>query len=349
MSRERSCSMNQSIARYQGRVGFCRFVSMVGLVAVAGASEACSSGGGDNGPAAATGSAGGGNAGATGSSTGAAGTGGAGGGAAGANNGGGGSGGSAGSDGGTTGPLEAGPDDVNAPQKTMSNLPGVDFQVTTMGAATGLSIATSNLTQDTSALVYVQWFAEVKNGGTKPVCLAHVKVAFESGSGSVVESLDGYAAADPYKAGSSTLSDACIGPGKTGVLWTNDIPSTAIDLKSITTAKVTIDASSAFDGAVPHPMAPAISGAGITQHSMLGPGSWSVSGQATAVADVYNVKEDVYVIDAAGFAVDNLDAFHLDTFLQGDTWKFETISGYTGAKPASFRMFTSFIEGVKPP
>jgi hypothetical protein len=275
-------------------------------------------------------------------------TGAAGNGAAGASGGTGGSGESGGAGGGTGGQAEAGTDgDANPPAPgTMSNLPGVDFQVSTMGAATGLSIVTSNLTQDTNGLVYVEWFAEVKNSGAKPVCLAHVKVTFESTTGGIVESLDGYAAADPYKAGSSTLSSGCIAPGKTGVVWTNDLPSTAISLQSIKTAKVTIDASSAFDGAVPHPMAPTVSGAAITPHSTLS-SEWSVSGQATAIANIYNVKEDVYVIDAAGFAVDNLGAFHLDTFFQGDTWKFETITGYQGAKPANFRMFASFIEGVK--
>jgi hypothetical protein len=196
-------------------------------------------------------------------------------------------------------------------------------------------------------LVYVEWFAEVKNSGTKPVCLAHVKVTFESATGAVVQSLDGYAAADPYKT-SSSLSSACIGVGKTGVVWTNDLPSTAINLASIKTAKVTIDASSAFDGAVPHPMAPTTSGA-ITLHSRLGSGYWSVTGEATAVGTIYNVKEDVYMVDAAGFVVDNLAAFHSETFLQGDKWSFETISAYEGAKPANFRMFTTFIEGAKPP
>ncbi len=204
-----------------------------------------------------------------------------------------------------------------------------------------------NILQDTAGLVYVEWFAEVKNLGTKPVCLAHVKVVFESATGAIVETLDGYAASDPHKAGSS-LSTACIPPGKSGVVWTNDLPSTALALNSIKIAKVTIDANSIFDGAIAHPLAPTISGAAVTEHSKLGAGSWSVSGQATATGTIYNVKEDVYLIDAAGFAIDNLAAFHSDTFFQGEMWTFETIAGYRGTKPPNFRLFTTFIEGERP-
>ncbi len=321
-----------------------RLFPVVGLVAATSALGACSSGEGNNGPATTTT----GNAGAAGdTTTGTSGTTETGSGG----NGAGGSGETGGASGaaGTSGAPDGGTDaDGNHPMGTLSNLPGVDFQVSTMGAAAGLTVASSNLLQDTGGLVYVEWFAEVKNSGTQPVCLAHVKVTFESATGAVVETLDGYAAADPYKS-ASTLSTACIGPGKTGVVWTNDLPSTAIALDSIKTAKITIDASSVFDGAVPHPMAPTIAGAAITQHSKLGAGSWAVSGQATATDTIYNVKEDVYFIDAAGFAIDNLGAFHLETFLKGEQWSFETISGYRGTKPASFRMFTSFIEGAHPP
>jgi hypothetical protein len=253
------------------------------------------------------------------------------------------------SEGGTGGVAgQAGADDdagPGGPAKIASNLAGVDFRVTTTDVAGGVQLTSSNLTQDTHGLVYVEWFGELKNGGSQPVCLAHVNVTFETTDGTPVESLEAYAAANPYK-DSGRVSVGCIPPGGSGVLWSNDLPSTAIALDSIATAKVQIDASAFFTSAVPHPMTPTLGSAQVTQHSTLGSGYWSVSGQATATDTIYNVKADVYPVAASGLIVDNLGAFHLDTFYQGTTWNFETISAYDGPKPPAFRLFLSFIEGA---
>jgi hypothetical protein len=85
----------------------------------------------------------------------------------------------------------------------------------------------------------------------------------------------------------------------------------------------------------------------ITQSSTLGAGFWSFSGMGTATATIYNVEAQAYFRSAAGLIVDHPDAFHLDTWLAATDWAFESLTGYEGAKPASFIFSWSFLNGAE--
>ena len=242
-------------------------------------------------------------------------------------------------------PSGAGTGGGDLPIGTASNLPGVDFQITE-GSGADLELVSSNLTVD-SVTNYVEWFAEVRNNGPKPACFVQVAVDFTTTAGVPIESLNSYAAGDPYEIGSPDSVSTCIGHGASGVVWANDIPNTAPTLADINVAKVKLTQSDLGATAVPHPSTPTLITAAITQHSQLGPGYWSLTGKSSAVATVYNVKADVYLESAAGLIVKNPAAFHLDTLTIGTEWDFETLTGYKGDKPTKYLFFWSFLNGAK--
>ncbi|HEX3776951.1 MAG TPA: hypothetical protein VHV51_20905, partial [Polyangiaceae bacterium] len=108
---------------------------------------------------------------------------------------------------------------TSEPTGTVSNLPGVDFQVTLTLPGSNLVLVSSNLTLDTSTN-YVEWFAEVRNLGTIPACFVQAEVDFADHTGAIVESLMSFSDGDAYEIGSDpSLSSPCIAPGKSSVIW----------------------------------------------------------------------------------------------------------------------------------
>jgi hypothetical protein len=229
------------------------------------------------------------------------------------------------------------------PGALITNPPGITFDVS---GTPGIRIVSSNLTQDTStSLVYVEWFLLVENAGTALACQLSLDASFLNASGTAVETFIAYANSEPYD-GSLTLSIPCIAPGERGAFWTNDIPTAAIDLAGIRTAEIAFSIGPS-SGAVPHPLAPLVTSSAVTEHSSLGAGYWSVSGSMTATGTIYNLGADAYMISSAGLVVGNETAFHLDTFLQGTTWAFETVAAYEGPQPTDHLLFNDFIEGAE--
>ena len=229
------------------------------------------------------------------------------------------------------------------PGTLVTNPPGITFVVS---GTPGIRVVSSNLTQDTStSLVYVEWFLLVENAGTALACQLSLDASFLNASGAAVETFIAYANSKPYD-GSLTLSIPCIAPGERGAFWTNDIPTAAIDLGGIRTAEIAFSTGPS-SGAVPHPLAPLVASSAVTEHSSLGAGYWSVSGSMTATGTIYNLAAEAYMMSSAGLIVGNETAFHLETFLQGTTWAFETIAAYEGPRPTDHLLFTDFIEGAE--
>jgi len=227
---------------------------------------------------------------------------------------------------------------------TASNLSGVDFQVMQGKPGTALVLVSSNLTVDPQTN-YVEWFAEVRNDGTKPARFVTAQVDFTTSTGTPIESLMSYADADPYQIGTTSTVSTCIGVAKSGVVYANDIPTASVDASAVKAAKVTLSDTDFSDTEQPHPSTPKLTSGAITQHSTLGPGYWSFTGTGNAVATIYNVKAQAYMKSADGLIVAELDAFHMQTWASGTSWSFESITGYKGTKPSGDLFFWSFLDG----
>ncbi|HWZ92688.1 MAG TPA: hypothetical protein VNW92_27670 [Polyangiaceae bacterium] len=319
------------------------------VLCLSAAAVACGSS--DGGSAQAAGGAGG-NAGhagsaASGASNASAGSGGASAGTGGASvSGGGVGGGGSGGTGGTAGSGAAGsggsiqvPAFVSAPTQTLVT------HASTGGD--GLVLLSSQVRQKIgSSLNYVDWFGELLNNSQGTRCFIKLDADFQNSSGVSVEKLTTYVSTAPYKVTGTSLSATCLAPGEKGIVWGNDLPSPAIDLAAISTLDVTLS-SLEVDTAVPHPLAPKVGTLQKTYDS-LGM-DWTVSGSATAASSpIYNIDVTFWAKSGA-FYVDNQDVFHLDDFLPGSVWSFDTSPGGLAAMPLDELTYTDeFIEGTTP-
>jgi hypothetical protein len=137
-----------------------------------------------------------------------------------------------------------------------------------------------------------------------------------------------------------------LAPGEKGIVWGNDLPNEPIDLASIKSLNLTIS-SLEENSAVPHPLAPKVGALTKTFDSL--EKDWAVSGSASAASSaIYNLSLSFWG-KSGSFYVDTQKVYHLDDFLPGDVWAFDTAPLGLAATTLDSLVYTSdFIEGTKP-
>jgi hypothetical protein len=244
-------------------------------------------------------------------------------------------------DGGTDGGA-GGPGDVTS---FVSNLPGltVTRSAASQAGTEGLVLLSSNFQEDDVRFdngdSYKEWFAVVKNTGSKLICYPQVTADFKNAAGATLLNLYGFADAAKHSS-VGTLTMPCLRPGAEGVLWTNDIsaPIAVADISS-----VEIKLGGLQEQSQPHPDAPEVLSATVTQG--VGPGYWAVQGEVKAVNTIYNISMEVYPV-VGGLVVDRLLDHHLDTLYADETWSYETAS-FEGAKFSETYQFIDFLSGAE--
>jgi uncharacterized protein YheU (UPF0270 family) len=125
-------------------------------------------------------------------------------------------------------------------------------------------------------------------------------------------------------------------------LWSNNNPKMALPLGSI--EKLVIEVTPmARPEAVIHPSTPTLAPIK-KEYSNLD--WWVFSGTATAKADIYNVKLAFWG-KVGEFFVGDTSAFHMDDFLKGQTWEFQTLSGVDSEKLDDVVTYFDFINGTE--
>jgi hypothetical protein len=300
---------------------------------------------GSGGAAGTSGSAGKGGAN-SGGSSGSFGTGGTSGGSGGAGGSGGGGGGGKASTGGTSGSVGVGGGSSGTGGSAGSGgSAGVTSQppatFTQVSALDGLELISSNLTQEEYDFdAFQEWFGEVENRTNREACFVEAWISFASEVGETLFELHSFADAAPYQ-GSISLSVPCIPPGQSAGMYANGLGA-IVEIENIRRATVEI---SFLDGEyAPHPAAPVITSAMVTQG--LFDDTWTVSGTARGVATIHNISMPVYPRDpSTGLLVARLTETNLGVLVAGQTWNYET-SSWSGAEFFSFLQSLDFIEGA---
>ena len=228
-----------------------------------------------------------------------------------------------------------------------SNLPGIDFQVTE-DAGAELELISSNFAGDPQS-TYVEWFAEIRNHAQKPACFVQAKVDFVGAAGVVIQHLWGFASGDPYTIGDINTVSTCIRPGGSGVVWSNDITSSAVPFAQIQVARVSLSHLDVVGVATPHPATPSDVSANIVSS---GPGAWAIKGHALGTAPIHELVAHAFCRASEGWIVAQLSASHAGGLSAGEAWNFD-MPGQNGlATPDGLLLSVSFLNGasaVPPP
>lgn len=222
---------------------------------------------------------------------------------------------------------------------------GIELVLDDKAKSAGFTLTTSSITQETTgSLNYVEWLGELVNGSAKTQCLIAITGDFQTAAGVSVTKLDTYAYGAAYDIGSGKLSSACAAPGEHVPVWSNDLPDVAIDVGSIKKLVVTVDPIEKADAKI-HPSTPTLSEISKTYSATFE--TWQLSGSATAVADIYNVKLTMWG-KSGDFFVDSADAFHLEDYTKGTQWAFDTAPlGIESETLTKVVPYFSFINGLK--
>jgi|GEM_PF-6517022 len=162
-------------------------------------------------------------------------------------------------------------------------------------------------------------YAELKNESADLKCLFLPTVYL--GFSEVVAVVDGEQYYAQLSTSLSSISDACIAPGETGIMFGAERGISQADLDSATSLEITPDPSTIATDYVAA-AAPVLSDAQV----VLVDGLYALSGTLTYFEDIYNQAVTVYTRDARGLLVDDITAYpgDLGTHLTGTTSEFET-------------------------
>ncbi len=223
-----------------------------------------------------------------------------------------------------------------------TNPPGIERELQPQSNGANIDLLTTSITQRSSSSInYFEWFAEAANNSNEVRCYIQLHADFQSSAGTSIIRLDTFVSAPPFKMGTSSLTAPCLAPGATGVVFSNDLPTTPVPIDSIKRVVVSIEAL-VDPSAVPHPSAPRLSPLTKTRSGQY----WAISGTATSIADVYNISIDFYGKTGKFFVAQDT-VFHLENFLTGQTWAFDTSpSGLETTTLDEVVPILDFIEGT---
>jgi hypothetical protein len=233
------------------------------------------------------------------------------------------------------------PDAGASPPAFVTNLPGATVKDVGTPPTPGFVLLSLNFLQEPSGgQTYQQWLGEVQNVGTTTGCIVQIDLTLEDATGAaVVTARTAYADADPYVTPSSTLTEACIAPGKIGGFWTNGFANTAAATADVRTIAVKFGPFTE-PSAVPDPNAPVVSA-----HVQTMAGGYGLAGTITASSGtINNVAVQGYPRDATGLVLGEVSGDDLGTLAPGASYDFTTapvLEPFT-----QFRQYASYIEGA---
>lgn len=221
---------------------------------------------------------------------------------------------------------------------------GIELVLDDAAKAAGFALVSSNFTQKPSgAEFYREWWAELLNGTDQPQCFIQLAADFQSSSGASLQKLDTYAYGGSFDIGSSVgLTATCAAPGEVVPIWSNALDGTMVAIDSIKKLSIAITATEK-PAAILHPSTPTL--ANFKKTFEQGLQWWTFSGDATATADIYNVKVEIWG-KSGGVVVGKTADFHFDNFLKGGLWSFKTSAGIDGATLEAATPYFSFIDGL---
>jgi hypothetical protein len=221
---------------------------------------------------------------------------------------------------------------------------GVELVLDDAAKAAGFTLVSSNFTQKPSAAeFYKEWWAELLNGTDQPQCFIQVKADFQSASGASLQKFDTYSYGATYDIGSSVgLTATCAAPGEVVPIWSNALDGTMVAINSIEKLNISVMATEK-QGAVLHPSTPTL--ANFKQTFEQGLQWWNFSGDATATADIYNVKVEIWG-KSGGVVVGKSADFHFENFFEGDLWSFKTSAGIDVPTLEEASPYFGFIDGL---
>lgn len=190
-------------------------------------------------------------------------------------------------------------------------------------------------------LNYLEWFGQVRNDTSSLRCDVRVDAAFQTADGSTTINMRAYATAPPYEVPEKTAySTPCLEPGASAWLFSNDLPINPLDLNSIKGVDLTVS-SEQYEGAILHPMTPAISDLTASEGST----SWQVNGTATGIGGAINHLW-LEFFETSGSFYEWGAKLDDQPLLPGATWTFKSL----GFSPESnalgpFSATLSFSEG----
>jgi hypothetical protein len=237
---------------------------------------------------------------------------------------------------------DAAPGNPPPPVIVASNTPNATFVDVGSPPSTQLVLVNSNLVQEPSGTQVLQkWFGEVKNVGSTPACFAQIDIRFLAASGTQFAAFEAFADAEPWSAGIS-VTIACIPAGQSGVLWSADLVAASVPLSSVAKVSFVLEHSEA-GAPTPAPNTPAV----VSQTTSVF-GGIGVTGTITGrTSPIYDTGLDLFPRDTSGLLFDILFATDLDTLRPGDVFPFTTFSATDTF--SQYRVFASFIDGVRPP
>ncbi len=221
---------------------------------------------------------------------------------------------------------------------------GVVLELDAAAKASGLTLASSSVTQETeTSLFYTEWLGELYNGSNQTQCLIAITGDFQNAAGTTVIKFDTYAQGAAYDLGASTLSSPCVAPGESVPVWSNDLPEQALPLDTITKLVVSIDPIASPD-AVIHPSTPTL--AAVAQVYSPTFEVWQLSSTATSVANIHNVSITFWG-KSGDFVVGSEKDFHLEDFPTGASWSIDTAPlGIESVTLTKVIPYFSFIDGL---
>ncbi len=234
----------------------------------------------------------------------------------------------------------------SAPEEApfISKPAGVELVLDDAAQAAGFTLVSSNFTQEPSgAKYYKEWWAELLNGSEQPQCFINLKADFQTAAGASLQKLNTYAYGGTFDIGSAVgLTATCASPGEVVPIWSNALDGTMVAIDSIKKLSITIMATEK-PGAVLHSSTPTL--ANFMQTFEQGLKWWNFSGDATATADIYNVKVEIWG-KSGGVVIGKSAAFHSENFLKGTPWSFKTSAGIDVATLEKATPYFSFIDGL---
>jgi hypothetical protein len=223
----------------------------------------------------------------------------------------------------------------------VSNVPGATVVDVGSPPMPDLVLLSLNFVQSPSANQFFQeWFGEVENVGSSAICFPQIAVAYEGASGATLLTMSTtFADAAPYTYTGSTLSVSCIGAGKIGSFYQNNIADVAGSTSGVTTLAVTFGSLTEADD-VPDPSAPIVTS--MVESTSLG---YAIEGTiAESSGTISNISYRAYPRDATGLVIAQIQSPDLGVITPSTPYSFTSEGIDTPF--TQYREYTSYIEGA---
>ncbi|WP_394833073.1 hypothetical protein LVJ94_41895 [Pendulispora rubella] len=220
----------------------------------------------------------------------------------------------------------------------VSNTPNAAVRAASQPRA-DLVLVSSNFKQEASeSRYYREWLGIVYNAGRDTVCQTQAEVSLRDTQSAELVKFSSFVRAPAFKSPSGAIfSLPCVAPGERGVIYSNGFGPSEIAPTSVAVIDIQFEPS-VYPGVIPHPDAPAVSGA-------LRP--WGLGGRYTQFAGsvtggahaISSLSVTTYPLDDKGLAVAQLDESFSGGLAAGETRDFDTV-----AVQGNFTKYIQFVD-----